>query len=137
MGCFPLYVDISNKNCVVVGGGNTAARKIEKLLLFNAKVTVIAPDICEEITKIKDIKIIKRKFEDSDLNGAFIVVGATDDDKTNSRISQICREKKYTGEYCRRSAELQFLFSLDRQKKQYYNCSFDRWKSSAYRRIFA
>lgn len=93
MGCFPLYVDISNKNCVVVGGGSTAARKIEKLLLFNAKVTVIAPDICEEITKSKDIKIIKRKFEDSDLKGAFIVVGATDDDKTNSRISQICREK--------------------------------------------
>ena len=55
MGYFPLYVDISNKNCVVVGGGNTAARKIKKLLLFDAKIKVIAPDICEEISEIKNL----------------------------------------------------------------------------------
>ena len=93
MGYFPLYVDISNKNCVVVGGGNTAARKIEKLALFNAKITVIAPKISDEILKIKNIKILKREFEDSDLNGAFIVIGATDNKNLNSKISQICRQK--------------------------------------------
>ena len=93
MGYFPLCVDISNKNCVVVGGGSTAARKIEKLLLFNSKITVIAPEICEEISKMKNIKIIKRKFEDNDLEGAFIVVGATNDNKINRQISQICRQK--------------------------------------------
>lgn len=93
MSYFPLYVDISNKNCVVIGGGNTAARKIKKLLLFNAKITVIAPYICEEIKEIKNIKILNKKFKDKDVDNAFIVIGATDDKKINSRISQICREK--------------------------------------------
>lgn len=93
MGYFPLSVDITDKNCVVVGGGNTAARKIGKLLLFNARVTVIAPFICNEIAETKNITIKKRKFRDDDAEGAFLVVGAANDRNVNKHISQICREK--------------------------------------------
>ena len=93
MGFFPLFVDITDKNCVVVGGGNTAARKIRKLLLFNARVTVIAPFICNEIAETEVITINKRRFIDEDTESAFLVVGATNDRSVNLRISQICRGK--------------------------------------------
>ena len=93
MGYFPLSVDITDKNCVVVGGGNTAARKIGKLLLFNARVTVIAPFICNEIAETKNITVKKRKFRDEDAEGAFLVVGAANDRNVNKHISQICREQ--------------------------------------------
>ena len=93
MGYFPLSVDITDKNCVVVGGGNTAARKIGKLLLFNARVTVIAPFICREIAETKNITIKKRNFRDEDAEDAFLVVGAANDRNVNKHISQICRKK--------------------------------------------
>lgn len=93
MGYFPFYMDVTGQNCVVVGGGNIAARKIEKLLLFRANITVIAPSVCKEIAENKAIAIRKRIFRDSDADGAFLVIGATNDTQINSHIAEICREK--------------------------------------------
>lgn len=93
MGYFPLYMDVTGQDCVVVGGGKIAAGKIEKLLLFQANITVIAPTVCKEIAENKAITIHKRTFQDSDADGAFLVIGATNDPLTNSHISEICREK--------------------------------------------
>lgn len=93
MGYFPLYMDVTEQDCIVVGGGNIAARKIEKLLLFRANITVIAPSVCKEIAENKAITIHKRTFQDSDADGAFLVIGATNDPQVNRHISEICREK--------------------------------------------
>lgn len=92
MGYFPLYMDVTGQDCVVVGGGNIAARKIEKLLLFQANITVISPSVCREIAENKRIKIHKRTFQDSDADGAFLVIGATNDPQVNRHISEICRK---------------------------------------------
>lgn len=93
MGYFPLYMNVTGQNCVVVGGGNIAARKIEKLLPFQANITVIAPSVCKEIAENKAITIRKRTFQDSDADGAFLVIGATNDTQINSHIAEICRKK--------------------------------------------
>lgn len=93
MGYFPFYIDIENKNCVVVGGGTVALRKIEKLLPFNPVITVIAPEICDEILILSEVKICKRKFEDNDIDKAFMVISATDDKKLNVHIFKLCNEK--------------------------------------------
>lgn len=92
MAYFPFYIDIENKKILVVGGGTVALRKIEKLTPFSPDITVVAPKICDEI-KALNVKIIDRRFCDSDLDGAFCVVSATDDETLNGRIFQLCNEK--------------------------------------------
>ncbi|MCD8026202.1 MAG: bifunctional precorrin-2 dehydrogenase/sirohydrochlorin ferrochelatase [Clostridiales bacterium] len=89
MGYFPFFIDIKDKNCVIVGGGRIALQKLEKIILFNPKVTVIAPDICDEIKKY-DVEIKCRKFDDSDINGAVAVISASDDEKLNAHIFELC-----------------------------------------------
>lgn len=93
MGYFPFFVDIKQRRCVVVGGGTVAFRKIEKLLPFEPQITVIALEICSEIKDLRGIEIIRRDFADSDLDDAFMVVGATDDECLNSHIFDLCRQK--------------------------------------------
>ncbi len=93
MEYFPFYIDIENKNCVIVGGGTVALRKLNKLLPFKPDITVIAPIVCDEISQIKQIQIKKRKFEDNDLNDAFMVIAATDDENLNEHIFNLCKSK--------------------------------------------
>ena len=93
MGYFPFFIDIKGKKCIIVGGGNVAARKIEKLLPFEPDITVIAPEISDDITSLNGIKIVKRKFKDDDINGAFFVISASDDEQLNAHIFKLCRKK--------------------------------------------
>ncbi|MBQ9674211.1 MAG: bifunctional precorrin-2 dehydrogenase/sirohydrochlorin ferrochelatase [Ruminococcus sp.] len=93
MGYFPFYIDIKDKICLVVGGGTVALRKVEKLLLFNPKITVVSPEIHREITNLPNVTVIKRKFKDSDINNAFMVITATDDNALNSHIFELCTAK--------------------------------------------
>ena len=93
MGYFPFYIDIENKKCVVIGGGVVALRKIEKILPFNPKITVVAPEICKEIEEFDGLELHKRNFLDSDITNAFTVIAATDDNKLNAHIFKLCREK--------------------------------------------
>ncbi|MGN0631680.1 MAG: bifunctional precorrin-2 dehydrogenase/sirohydrochlorin ferrochelatase [Ruminococcus sp.] len=93
MGFFPFYTDIENKKCLVVGGGKVALRKVQKLLPFSPEITVIAPLICEELLLMENIKIIKRKFMESDIDSAFMVIGAADDSRVNGLISELCMKR--------------------------------------------
>lgn len=92
MGYFPFFIDIENRNCIIVGGGKVALRKIEKLLPFNPKIVVIAPDICDEIKNITSINILQRNFTDSDIQNAFMVISATDDNSLNAHIFELCQK---------------------------------------------
>lgn len=92
MGYFPFFVDVENQNCLVVGGGVVALRKIEKLLPFNPNITVVSPKVHKEILSIKNINIIKRKFDFNDLNKKSFVITATDDKVLNKEIYNSCEE---------------------------------------------
>lgn len=92
MGYFPFFIDIENKNCLIVGGGQVALRKLEKLLPFNPKITVVAPEICDEIKENKSVKIFNRKFKESDIENAFMVISATNDNSLNTHIFELCQE---------------------------------------------
>lgn len=93
MGYFPFYIDIESKNCLVVGGGAVALRKIEKLVPFNPNITVVAPRICDEIRAIDAVKAISRPFVDNDTDDAFFVISATDDRELNEHIFRLCSDK--------------------------------------------
>lgn len=92
VGCmpvFPLFVDIKGKKCVVAGGGKTAFRKIEKLLLFEPEIWVVSPSISNEIYDLctgKQIKIFKECYDIKYMENAFMAIAATNDRKVNELI---------------------------------------------------
>lgn len=92
MAYFPFYIDIEKKDILVVGGGAVALRKVEKLLHFNPVITVVSPEICNEIVKL-GVKTVKRVFADSDLDGVFCVISATNNSQVNEHIYRLCSEK--------------------------------------------
>ena len=93
MSYFPFFVEIKDKECLVVGGGIVALRKIEKLLPFGVKITVVSPAFCSEIERMTDIFHIRRKFHPADVEGKLFVIGATDDERVNGEISDLCQAK--------------------------------------------
>lgn len=88
---YPIFLNIKDKKCVVIGGGNVACRKIRALLECGAKVTVISPDFSKNLLKIsrqKSIKLIKRSYRKEDIRGATLVIAATDNIEVNRKISE-------------------------------------------------
>lgn len=97
MAYFPMFVDLADKNCLVVGGGKVAARKVKMLLDFGAFVSVMAERICDELIVISNadskLTLFNRDFSEEAVVGQFLVIAATDDDRTNRHIAGICRKK--------------------------------------------
>jgi len=90
MRYYPIHLDIKNRNCLVVGGGAVGTRKVNTLLECGAKVTVVSPDPTQELTKLAAegaITLTRRAYRSADLDGAFLVIGATDDESLNQKIS--------------------------------------------------
>jgi uroporphyrin-III C-methyltransferase/precorrin-2 dehydrogenase/sirohydrochlorin ferrochelatase len=98
MGYFPFFVDIEDKQGLIVGGGRVATHKIEKLLPFNPKLKVVAPEISEAIKQIaednENIDIYIRDADDLDIESADFVVAASKDGNINAHISQLCNARK-------------------------------------------
>jgi uroporphyrin-III C-methyltransferase/precorrin-2 dehydrogenase/sirohydrochlorin ferrochelatase len=72
---FPAFLNLESRRVVLVGGGRVAASKLEALLTAGALVTVVAPGIRPEIER-EGVQILRRAFEDHDLDGAWWVVAA-------------------------------------------------------------
>ena len=93
---YPIFMDINDKVCVVVGGGQVALRKVKNVLECGAKVKVISPEICPEIENLSEnssLTLIKRKYRAGDLDGATVAFSATGDPDTNHQISQDARKQ--------------------------------------------
>ncbi len=92
MKYYPVCLDVRNKDCLVVGGGQVASRKVKTLLGCGANVEVIAPYFSGELTELEKsggdrLRLICRTYETGDVAGRFLVIGATDDEAENRRIS--------------------------------------------------
>ncbi len=92
MKYYPVCLDVRNKDCLVVGGGQVASRKVKTLIGCGANVEVIAPYFSGELTKMEEnhgdrLRLIHRVYEAGDVAGRFLVIGATDDEAENRRIS--------------------------------------------------
>ena len=88
---FPIYLKLSGRACVVVGGGSVAEGKIKSLLEAGAKVRVISPDSTEQIAMwARDAQVTweRRHFRSDDLNDAFLVVSATNNAAINAAVRE-------------------------------------------------
>lgn len=97
MSYFPFFTDVTGKQCLVVGGGEVALRKVEKILLFDCKIRICAKKFCEgfyrEELKTK-IELVYHQFMDADIDDCDFVVAATDNENLNRHVYQLCVGKK-------------------------------------------
>ncbi|MEE9422832.1 MAG: siroheme synthase CysG [Gammaproteobacteria bacterium] len=96
MDYLPIFLDLENRNCLVVGGGGIAARKVKLLLRASGRVTVIAPLLCDELQenlKDKNITYLARDFEDADIENRVLIIAGTNDHAVNQRVSALAHER--------------------------------------------
>jgi siroheme synthase-like protein len=88
----PFYIaclKLSGRRCVVVGGGEIGLEKVEGLLSCDATVVLVAPEAVPELQELAaegSIEWVRREYETSDLDRAFLVIAATDSTDTNIRV---------------------------------------------------
>ncbi|HEY0842965.1 siroheme synthase CysG [Methylotenera sp.] len=90
MQALPIFINITNRLCVVIGGGDVATRKVSMLLKANAAVTLISPEICHELQALaeaKKIQCVQATYSKHQLEGACLVIAATDDEAVNKAVS--------------------------------------------------
>ena len=91
MRYYPIYLDIKHRECLVVGGGGVATRKVDTLLKCGAVVTVVSLEASQALQALADnqrITLKLRAYKADDLNHKFLVIGATNDEVLNKQISK-------------------------------------------------
>jgi len=83
---YPILLNIQDKKCLVVGGGNVAWRKVCSLKEAGARVTVVSPEFCPEMGKETGIERIQQKYEEGFLNEVLVVIASTDDEEVNKKV---------------------------------------------------
>ena len=110
---FPLFVDISEKTCVVIGAGRIAARRIRTLADFCGDILVVAPEAVSEVHAMAEegmCRWISRAYRPEDLQGADLVLAATDDPVLNAGIYDLCRQKGVPVNVCSDQKKCDFHF---------------------------
>ena len=112
MAYFPMFVNIENQNCLVVGGGMVAFRKVQVLLDFGACVTVIARKVHERLKeKFGNCAVIyEREFVPDDLQGMMLVVAATDDKEENHVIAELAGKARIPVNAVDQKEDCSFIF---------------------------
>ena len=90
MRYYPVFLDIQGRRCLVVGGGSVGTRKVNILLQCGADVTVVsleATQAMQALCRKGSIELKLRAYQSEDLVGMFLVIGATNNEALNSRIS--------------------------------------------------
>ena len=112
---FPMFMNIKNKNIVVIGGGSVAKRKTDTLLSFGANVVVIAAEVKEKF----DCVVINREYKPSDLDEAFIVIASTNNREVNKAIADYCHIKKIYVNVVDSLEDSSFIFGATIQKEEF------------------
>ena len=92
---YPIFLKLNGRRIVIIGGGVVAARKAQPLLAAGAHVVVVADTIDDVLTaccKDADAELIKSAYSKDYLDGAFLVIAATDNYQLNKQIYEDCRQ---------------------------------------------
>ena len=91
MSYFPFFMEMEGRPGLIVGGGTVACRKVEKLLPYGPRLTVVAPEIAPEIAAVKGLTLLRRPFCPEDLEGMAFVISAAP--PVNRQVAELCRER--------------------------------------------
>ena len=107
MPYFPMFVDLTEQPCLIVGGGTVAARKAEKLRPYSPDLRVVSPEF---VPGFEGCTLLRRPYSPGDEDGMALVIAATDDPELNRAISAACREKNIPVNVVDDKAHCSFLF---------------------------
>jgi siroheme synthase-like protein len=96
MGYYPVFLEMKDRPCVVVGGGAVAERKVEGLLAAGARVTVVSPELTAALAALKEegrLQHVARPYREGDLEGYEVAVVATDDGSVNADVAREGRQR--------------------------------------------
>jgi len=113
MEFLPLYHNVRDQRCLVVGGGETALGKASLLVRAGAVVILVAPEIVPDLDKLIDStsgQLHRRKFVIDDLDAIMLVVAATDDQTLNKEIATAARNRRLPVNVVDQPAECSFIF---------------------------
>lgn len=105
---YPVFLNLQDRNVLVVGAGKIALRKTKGLLEAGARVTVVAPEWEAEFETLP-VRLVQRRFRATDLSGAMLVFAATDDRLTNHRIGIAAKGKGVFANIADSSGECDFV----------------------------
>ncbi len=89
----PVNLNVRDRLCVLVGGGRVARRKCRTLVDHGARVRVVAPDLTvDDVWSSPTVEWIRGNYEPGTLDGAFLVIAATDDAEVNRRVERDARK---------------------------------------------
>ena len=94
MAYIPIFLDVTGRECVVVGGGEVAARKVESLVEAGARVTVVSPRLSPTLDSLAasgSMTHIARDYQRGDIHGCVLVYAATDDPKLHRELAAEAR----------------------------------------------
>jgi len=98
MAYLPVFIDIKDKECLVIGGGRIALHKVRVLLDFEGTVRCVAREFSDalmELAKGNDNLILEeREYTTEDLDRSYLVIAATDRGEVNAEVSKYCREHR-------------------------------------------
>jgi len=95
MDHLPVFINLRQKPCLVLGGGDIALRKVNLLLKAQAKIKCISPEFCSgliELSRENSLDLIERRFESTDIDKQSVIIAATNDDKINALVSSLAHE---------------------------------------------
>ncbi|MFJ7756053.1 NAD(P)-binding protein [Peribacillus muralis] len=86
---YPITLNIENKKCIIIGGGQIGYFKARPLLEAGAEVTVVSPEICQGFQQLKKegkIHVCLKEVEEADYREAFLIIVATNSEEVNERV---------------------------------------------------
>lgn len=96
MDYLPLFLEVRHRQCLVVGGGDIALRKVRLLHSAGAVIRLVAPEVhldIQQLLKAGDHQIEERPFQPDDLNNICLVIAATDDAELNRQVAQLASQQ--------------------------------------------
>ena len=85
---YPIHLNVTGKKCVIIGGGKVAYRKACSLKESGADVVVVSPEVCPEMVNEEGLVLIKKEYEECFLDGALLVIAATDNEAINKNVTE-------------------------------------------------
>lgn len=112
MDYLPIFIDVKQQPCLIVGGGAVAARKMAVLRKAGASITVVSPSLSSELAmhlEKGNIQHEARVFTDSDIDGCVLVVAATDNAEINQHIASLAKQKNILVNVVNHSGQRHFI----------------------------